>query len=106
VVLGPGCHLAVGEEDGAAGPLPPKVLSVLAVELGRSGFGVGSCPLSTWGVVRRGYPDPSKVGEGSVQRVFVHQMRTAEVKLDFQGVRLIIPGHQRHCTRLHWNWKS
>lgn len=39
-------------------------------------------------------------------RVFVHQIRMAEVELDFQGVGLTIPGHQRRCTKLHWDWKS
>lgn len=50
VALGLGCHLAVGEEDGAASPFPPKVLEVLAVGPGRGGFGVRLCPQSTWGV--------------------------------------------------------
>lgn len=95
MVLGPGCHLAVGEEDGAAGPLPPKVLKVLAVGLGRSGFVVGPCPIVYLGSGERGHPNPSKVGEGSVWRVFVCKMRTAEVELNFQGVGLIIPGHHR-----------
>lgn len=65
VVLGLGCHLAVGEEDGAASPFPPKVLEVLAVGPGRGGFGVRLCPQSTWGVGGGAHPDPGKVGEGS-----------------------------------------
>lgn len=56
VALGLGCHLAVGEEDGAASPFPPKVLEALAVGLERGGFCVRLCPQSTWGVGGGGVP--------------------------------------------------
>lgn len=44
VALGLGCHLAIGEDDGAASPFPPKVLEALAVGPGRGGFRVRPCP--------------------------------------------------------------